>query len=245
MSAYDFLSKALVTIEDFSQSLTKQKRSQLINSLIQDNRLRKIKNGLYASVNPITQDVFANKFEIATALHKDCWVSYHSALEFHGVGNQLYSEVQISCKQQHKAFEFGGLEYIFYTNQSIDGVMTLEQNATIRVTDLEKTVVDCLDRIDLAGGLEEIVTTFSGITYLDEKKLVRYLQNANKKVLFKKAGYLLSLCCNHLLSNEFFAFCKDNMGTRVDDITENKRLSQKMNSEWNLIVPTKLINTEN
>ena len=46
--------------------------------------------------------------------------------------------------------------------------MRLEQNAEIVVTDLERTVVDCVDRIDIAGGIEKLVTALNGITNLDE-----------------------------------------------------------------------------
>lgn len=71
--------------------------------------------------------------------------------------------------------------------------MCLKQNAEIVVTDLERTVVDCLDPIDLAGGIEEFITALNGITHLDEQVLLAYLKEYNKKFVYEKAGFLLSL----------------------------------------------------
>ena len=47
-------------------------------------------------------------------------------------------------------FEYGGLEYKFFLPKIRGGVSRLEYNAPIVVTNLERTLTDCIDRIDLA-----------------------------------------------------------------------------------------------
>ena len=106
-------------------------------------------------------------------------------------------------------------------------------------------MVDCIDRIDLAGGLEELVTALNGITHLDEQALLSYLKEYNKKFVYKKAGFLLSLLKKDLLSQNFFDICKQNCSIKLEDISENKKMPRKTDKYWGLMYPEKLINTEN
>ena len=241
-----FLSQAIFRTKDILHDFTSERSMQArLKTLTESGRIVKIKNGVYATVNVITEDVFANRFEIASALFEGACVAYHSALEFHGLGNQMYSEVQVFTEKRNMPFEFNGLEYKFFLPQIKSGVMNLEQNAKIAVTDLERTLVDCINRIDLAGGLEELVTAINGITYLNEENLILYLKEYNKKYLYKKAGFFLSLLKSELLSQNFFNVCRQNISVKIEDISENKNMPRKTDKSWRLIYPEKLINTEN
>ena len=170
-----YLSQALFRTQEILDNFTTERSMQVkLKALTENGRIEKIKNGLYATVNSLTGDIFASRFEIASALFENACVAYHSALEFHGLGNQMFSEVQVFTEKRYNPFIFNGLEYKFFSYTAKGGIMRLEQNAEIVVTDLERTVVDCIDRIDLAGGLEELVTALNGITHLDEQVLLSY-----------------------------------------------------------------------
>lgn len=240
------MSRTIFHIRDIADEFASERSAQArVKKLIEDGRVSKIKNGLYATVNPITGDIFANRFEIASALFDSACVAYHSALEFHGLGNQVYSEVYVFADDRNIPFEYGGLEYKFFLPKIKGGISCLEHNAPIVVTNLERTLVDCLDRIDLAGGVEELVTAINGITYLNEELLTACLKEYNKKVLYKKTGFLLSLFKGDLLSQSFFELCKTNLSSRIDDISENKMLPRRTDKEWGIVYPANLINTEN
>ena len=207
---------ALFRTQDILDYFTSVRSMQTkLKALIEVGRIAKIKNGLYATVNPLTGDVFASRFEIASALFENACVAYHSALEFHGLGNQMFSEVQVFTEKRNIPFEYNGLEYKFFSYTAKCGIMRLEQNVEIVVTDLERTVVDCIDRIDLAGGLEELVTALNGITHLDEQALLSYLKEYNKKFVYKKTEFLLSLLKKDLLSQNFFDICKQNCSKKT------------------------------
>ncbi len=239
------LQKSIIRYSDVQNCFTSVVELQnIIKRLVNKGQIKKIKNGLYATINPVTSDIFANRFEIATALYDDCCVSYHSALEFHGLGHQMYSEVYVTSSKRYNRFEFGGLTYSFYEMKYKNGVVEKEHNSLIRVTDLERTVIDCIDRIDLAGGIEELMMALTVVTYLDETKLLGYLKAANKKILYKKVGFFLQKLETQYLSDDFFKICKQNMSNRADSIVENSWLPKSFNSEWNLIVPRTLINME-
>lgn len=238
--------RALFHSSDLRQEFISQSGlTYTLSSLVAKGMIVRIKGGLYATVNPITGGIFANRFEIATALHDGASVAYHSALEFHGLGNQMYSEVHAFAPKRVLPFTYNGLEYKFFAFNHSCGVMTLEQNDTIRVTDLERTIVDCIDRIDLAGGIEELMSALSGITYLDENKLSLYLDDHGERFLYKKTGYFLSLLHSSYVSESFYQSCKAAMSPRIDSIVENRALPQVLDKEWNLLVPRDLINEEN
>ena len=222
-----YLSRALFRTYEIKDDFANERSMQVkLKALTENGRIEKIKNGLYA-------------------LFENACVAYHSALEFHGLGNQMFSEVQVFTEKRYNPFMYNGLEYKFFSYTAKGGIMRLEQNAEIVVTDLERTVVDCIDRIDLAGGIEELVTALNGITHLDEQALLTYLKEYNKKFVYKKAGFLLSLLKKDLLSQNFFDICKQNCSIKLEDISENKKMPRKTDKYWGLMYPEKLINTEN
>ncbi|MBP5357020.1 MAG: hypothetical protein J6Y68_02595, partial [Clostridia bacterium] len=226
MKDFDFLSQAIITIEDVKKEISSE--SYLFNALkwlTKINRIKKLKGGLYATINPLTKDLFVNKYEIATALFNDTAVAYHSALEFHGIANQVYFDVHVISSKRYSSVDIEGLEYMFFKTDYTDGILECEQNTTIRVTELERTVVDCIDRIDIAGGLEEVFYALSAITYCDERKLLNHLKKYDKKFLYKKVGYLFSILKPKYLSENFYQICKQNISNRNDDIRENKAVS--------------------
>jgi len=42
-------------------------------------------------------------------------------------------------------------------------------DSLVKVTDIERTIVDCFDRIARAGSMEELIHSISLITYLNER----------------------------------------------------------------------------
>lgn len=246
MKSYLFLKKNIFSIEDAKKEIPcEQTLFATLKSLEKRGSIVKLKGGLYALVNPLTGDIFANRFEIASALHKGSFVGFHSALEFYGLGNQMYSDVHVFTTTQYRPDFIDGLEYVYFETKYIEGVSVIEQNSTIRVTELERTVVDCLNRTDVAGGLEEVYIALSAISYCDEEKLIKHLKAYNKILLYKKAGFFFSLLKPTYLTNKFFDTCKEKVSPIFNDIRENKNVVGKRINDWKLIVPTEIVNTEN
>lgn len=246
MKDYEFLGQALITMDNIKKEIQNESKAiYVLRRLIEKNILKKLKGGLYATINPLTKDIFANRFEIATALHNESFVGYHSALEFYGLANQVYFEVHVISSKHYSSEYINGLEYNYLNSKYIEGVLENEQNSIIRITELERTIIDCVDRIDVAGGLEEVFYALSSVTYCDENKLLKHLFNYNKKYLFKKIGYLFSLLKPKYLSENFYKICKENISTRDDDIRDYKGIPSKYNKEWKLYVPERIINVEN
>lgn len=214
----------------------------LLASGIRNGTLCRIKSNLYAVTDMATGQCAANKFEIASNISETACVSYHSAMEYHGLGHQLFNEISVISESTFRTFEFEGVTYTRRKPTIAEGVMTPAMNSKVKVTDLERTVIDCIDRIKYAGGLEELLNNFISVAYIDETKLKTYLDAYGKSSLYQKTGFLLSMYRKQWgLSAGFFRHCKTHIGksTRyLTDVTDNTAYD----SDWRLCVPENMSN---
>ena len=104
-----------------------------------------------------------DKYEIGSHLSHTACISYHTALEFHGLAHQPFNEVFVKS-------------------------MTRFNSPYVRVTDVESTLLDCFDRIDRAGGIEELLHCMEGIVLLNEERLIDYLARYDKAFLYQNLG---------------------------------------------------------
>ncbi|MGE4587087.1 MAG: hypothetical protein AB7D05_07080 [Mangrovibacterium sp.] len=109
------------------------------------------------------------------------------------------------------------------------------------MTDLERTVVDCINRIDLSGGLEELVECLAIITYINESKLLDYLRYFNKQILYQKTGFILRYFQKEMrLSDAFFESCKSKIGKSTRYLTDTHE-SNSYFKEWRLCAPQNIL----
>jgi predicted transcriptional regulator of viral defense system len=162
-------------------------------------------------------------------------------LEYHGLAHQVFYEMQVSSKERFNYFEYDGISYIYSESKSDAGVITPPADTLIRVTDLERTVLDCINQIDRSGGLEEMIECFALITYINENKLQAYLKQLNKQVLYQKTGFILSYFQKEMkLSDTFFEFCKSKVGKSIRYLTD-KQESNVYFSGWKLYAPKNIL----
>ena len=133
------------------------------------------------------------------------------------------------------------LEFQFYKVPFNGGVVEYNNVSKIRVTDLERTIVDCLDKTLLCGGLEEVYQALVMIKNADENKLLDYLEKYNKKILYKKAGYLFSLIKPKYLTKKFYNTCEKKISSFNDDIRENKKSDFVYDKKWRIYAPKNII----
>ena len=88
-----------------------------ISKQLKSKKIKKVRNGLYVLVDSAGY-VFSSKFEIASKISKDSYVAYHSALEYYGVANQVFSDVIVCSTTRFNSFEFEDVEYINKVNKN-------------------------------------------------------------------------------------------------------------------------------
>ena len=251
-----FATHPVFTVQEFDQYLansgsnTRFNRNRLLGYYRAANRLISVRNGLYAVVRMGTEaaDAPVDSYLIATALRPDSLLGYHTALELHGYAHSLYSERQILTRHPMSApFDFRNVRYrtvqpsaaLTDTDAFAFGVVTIARdNMGIRVTSLERTLVDCLDRMRLAGGWEEVWRSFESVPYLDLDQTIRYALLLQNATTIAALGYYLELKREHwMVSEDYLQRLLPHRPAHKHYLDRSRRTGGKLVSRWNLVVP--------
>jgi len=126
------------------------------------------------------------------------YVAFYSAMNYWGMVTQPLIKIFIATPKRQVVPREMKEKMIFITvkENSIWGIKEewIERKEKIRISDIEKTILDCLTFPQYCGGITEIA---KGIWIvkdkLDQKKLLNYVNIFNKNVVAKRLGYLLEL----------------------------------------------------
>lgn len=244
MKVYREMAKHPVfSIEDVKKisGNTKTAYSQL-RSMIKKGLVRKIRSNAYSVVNPASGQIMANRYQIACSINEDAYISHHSAFEYYGFANQVFYEVYVSSKSKFQAFEYDHLIYRFIASRMNEGVIEAKNIQNVRITDIERTVIDSIHDLNKVGGLEELLKCIDAVYYLDEQKLRFYLDIYDIQGLYQKTGYILSRFAVDLkIPNEFFDYCKLKVGKSRRYLVSNNKMNSFYDREWKLMVPKALM----
>ena len=237
----------LVELQCFSRADVEQLTGNkyAADSLIKEYKrkgyIESVRRNLFAVISMETKRSVANRYRIGSSILSGNYISHHSAFEYYGCANQVFYEVYVSGNSRFVDFEYDDLLFRYVAQRIELGVVRREDG--VCVTDMERTVLDSVNDFEKIGGLEELLRCFELIAFLDEEKLLRYLEIYNKQVLYQKAGYILAHLKKQLrLSDNFFKVCeskrKDSVrylyhGIEYEPNTFNKR--------WGLVVPQDLM----
>lgn len=208
-------------------------------SMVRSGKVVKIRNGLYAQIDNLGVPL-TTKFEIASKINDDSFVSHHSALEYYGVANQVFNTLTVGSKRKFNDFSFDDVDY---TRQAVKDYTQIIYIVTagVRVATLERAVVDCIDNIDLGGGIDELLNVLEQIRVLDENRLAEILQSYNKVILYQKVGFILEQYKDkYMLSDKFFVDCKSHLTNQIKYFLNDEYSDIAYNSDWQLMAPKNL-----
>lgn len=233
----DILPKIITKGKVIDQFKCEKQYSNWIANKLKTRTYIKIRNNLYALVDPSTNDIYSTKFEIASNISDTSFICFHSALEYYGIANQVFNDVTVGSLTKFNNFTFNDCEFIYKPVKSITLINDVVSEG-IRVTSLEKTIVDCIDEISFVGGIEEVLNALEQIRYLDKDKLIEALDDYDKLVLYQKVGYLLEIFNDRInLNQDFFDKCKTHLTRKVNYLMKDEFKKVILNKEWNLMVP--------
>jgi predicted transcriptional regulator of viral defense system len=126
------------------------------------------------------------------------YLAYYTAMRLHRMTQHPLRTVFIAITRPRRDVAVGPVRFQFVTLADhrffgqVDHV--LEPGRVVKVADLERTFLDCVDRPDLCGGLEEIVGGFKRQQHeLNADRLLRYVMRLREPALTKRLGFLLEL----------------------------------------------------
>ncbi|GHT83979.1 hypothetical protein FACS18947_0700 [Bacteroidia bacterium] len=210
----------------------------LLKSYLKKGYVRSVKRNLYVAVNLSDGEPVVGKFRIGGMVTQTAYISHHAAFEYYGCANQVSYQVEVSSETPFKPFDFNGNAYVYFAARIKEGVVTRQDG--VRVTDMERTVLDGINGFEKVMGLEELLRCLALVPSVNEGRLLAYLAAYNKQVLYQKTGYILHYFRRELnLSDAFFDECAAHIGKSTRYLTSDK--SGVYDSEWRLVAPENLL----
>jgi len=228
-------------------------RDSLIAYHTKRGHLLRVRRGLYATVpTGLKQDDFSpDPYILASKMAPDAILAYHSALELHGKAHSTFERIFFLSKAHLRPLEFRSLKFVRVAPQKAlvasgsenCAVMSIDRSGvSVRVTSLERTMVDVLDRPELGGGWEEIWQSLEGVEFFDLDEVVKYALLLDNATTVAKVGFYLEQHRESLMVEDgHLAQLKGERPMQPHYMERGNRASGRFVKEWNLVVPAQVI----
>ena len=200
-----------------------------------------------AGASPDTCPV--DPYLLAAKLSDDAVLSYHTALEFHGKAHSVYEQFSYLSDRRSLPLTFRSCRFrcvlfpraLRIKQQKHFGVNLVERAGVgVRVTSLERTLVDVLDRPNLGGSWEEIWRSLESVEFFDLDQVVKYALLLGNATTIAKVGFFLdqhrdSLMVDHAHLEALRKRCPKQPHYLA------RRESGRLVRDWNLVVPAEVL----
>lgn len=190
--------KNIFTIQDLKKYGGPAKKVSY--SLTKKKWILKLKKGLFVIV-PLDVGVAGasayavQNFLIPPCLVKEYYIGYGSALNYHGFSEQLLREVIVATNHAKKPVQLidSKITFVHLKNKKFFGIEKIKMDGKeVRIANKEKTIIDCLEKPQFCGGIEEVAKAIHfNFEELNVKKLITYAEKMNNSCVLKRLGYLL------------------------------------------------------
>lgn len=195
--------KGLFTTEETRQILGHKvgdPTAQFLEKLEKKGWIRRIRRGHFAVI-PLSsgkeRTPQLHEFLIAMQLVTPAAIAYWSALNHHGLTEQLPRRVTLATNHSvhpllREALGFSFKIVSVRPSKFFGIVQDWVNEQPFRITDREKTIIDGLDLPRCVGGVGEIAKALSGTwSRLDEAKLRDYAGRIGNSAVAKRLGFLM------------------------------------------------------
>lgn len=217
---------------------------------LRTGRLGRVKRGVFFVARPgeTAAKSPVDFLLVASRLAPDAVLAYHSALEAHGYAQSVSERLSFLTRTKAKLVVFRGREFVPVTpptallRRGMADVLTVElerRGLACRVTSLERTAVDVLDRPDLSGGLEEAWRSLSAMPLLDLDDVVEYVKLLGVATLAAKVGLFLERHREQFSAGDDVLRALRRLVPRQPHYLD-RSAGGRLVSPWNVIVPAPL-----
>jgi len=196
--------KRIFTFEDATKAYgsSGQRLRELLSTLVKRGWLQRVEKGKYL-ILPFEAgregEWTEHEFIIASYLIEPYYIGFRSALNYYGYTEQVSRTVFIASirRKLKSSLEISGVTYRFVSmserkffgakQTSIDGYQ-------VNISEPEKTIVDCLDRLRYCGGISEVAKAlWYGRDELDFTKMAEYSRRNGNRAASQRLGYLMEI----------------------------------------------------
>lgn len=245
-----FQSHPVFTREEYAESRTGSPRTveSLLRSHSQSGRITRVRRGLYVS-SPAKRAEGVDPYLIASRVTPDAAVSHHAAFQFHGRSYSIWNQITFLTQSHARAFEFGPIQYVpLRPPASLDdplgvGIETLfYAGGMVRVSSLERAMVDMLHNPAYGGGWEEIWRSLDMVEFFDLNMLVSYAIKLGSATTVARLGFYLSQHRERLFVEQGHLEELAAHAPKNACYMDTSRRSGRLVHPWNLIVPEFVLN---
>lgn len=182
-----------------------------------------------------------NPYLVARSLKQPYFFAYRLACFQHGLLSQVPTLIHIAVRKQKQPIEIKNVRFKFIILSKKRFFGSEEMSAfgeKLKISDLERTVLDALDRPELVGGIETAAQVLlQAGKKIVSAKILNYLQRMNDSALARRFGYLAELL-GIKLSKKLEAFLKSQVKKDPAYLGKPKRWGSagQHNKRWNLIL---------
>jgi predicted transcriptional regulator of viral defense system len=232
---------------------TRTAESHLLRYLA-SRRIGRVKRGVYFAAGPgeRAERTALDFLLVASRLTPDAVLAYHTALEAHGYAQSLFERLFFLTASKAKPVAFRGRRFVPVVPSAtlrrkkkafVFCTEVERRGLPCRVTTVERTLVDVLDRPDLAGGLEEAWRSLAGIPMFDLEIVVEYVRLCSQATLAATVGFFLEQRRESLAVREETLKRLRKMRPQQPHYLD-RRVGGRMAPGWNLIVPAAILGRE-
>ena len=228
---------------------------ELLAYHLKKQHIMRVRRGFFATIPSAfrnnMEDFPVDPYLLAGRIVQDAVIAYHSAFDFHGVSYSLHHQYLYMSENPIRPFEFNESKIIclpfpkVLSEQeatSFEVVLAERQGLNIKVTSLERTLVDVLDRPNYGGGWEEIWRTVEHISILNMDKVIKYTDLLKNATTIAKLGFFLEQFKEQFSVDEhILKYLESKKPSGTHYLERNKRESGKWLQRWNLIVPNYIL----
>jgi predicted transcriptional regulator of viral defense system len=245
------------THAEFVKAHTATGRSEnTSNSLLAQRLARgtlvRIRRGLYATptVSTASSKQGVDPYLIANKLTHDSVIAYHSALAFHGKAYSAWTRFQYLTSLRVKGFHFDGCEYvgvraprIVRNEVDFGGQVSSRPHAGgfVRVTSLERCLVDLLHSPAQGGGWEEIWRSLEMVEFFDLDAVLKYAKTLASPLTVARLGFFLEQHRESWMVEDRHLTALEGGIPAQRRYWSSSRETGRLISRWNIIVPTAIL----
>ncbi len=214
--------------------------------------LVRVRRGLYATVprgvSPAKAAV--DPYLVATKLVSNAVVAYHAALQFHGRAYSVSQRYTYHSRRRARPFRFRQAQFVPVQVPAAlrrlpdAGGGILEQRhagGLVRVTTLERTLVDVLNLPEHGGGWEEIWRSLEAVEFFDLDAVVAYALKLKSALTVARVGFFLDQHREKLMVEDPHLKTLQAHIPKQPSYLDRRRESGKLVSRWNLLVPERVL----
>lgn len=224
----------------------------LLGRHVDAGRLLRVRRGLYATVpsGASSDDFQVDPFLVASKLAADAVVAYHAALQFRGKAYSVWHRFTVLSTTHLRALTFQGSDFVAVAppkavREAADfgGLVVTEPYAggQVRVTTLERTLVDLFDAPAQGGGWEEVWRSLEMIEFFDLDAVITYTLKLGTALTAARVGFFLDQHRGQLFVEDTHLAVLRERAPRQPLYFDTTREAGRLVKAWNLVVPERVL----